>query len=51
MQIQAIAYSTLGGGLCTAAKDTLKLWDLDPVGLNISIDTGWDKVEDMKVRR
>mmetsp|Transcript_1410 Transcript_1410/g.2299 ORF Transcript_1410/g.2299 Transcript_1410/m.2299 type:complete len:948 (-) Transcript_1410:20-2863(-) len=49
-QIQALSFSTLGTAICTAAKDSLKVWDLDPnLHMNMAIDTGWDKIEDMRI--
>ena len=29
-QVRAIAFSSLGSVMCSAVKDSLKIWDLDP---------------------
>ena len=48
--VRAIAYSNLGSVLCTAAKDSMKMWELDPtLKLHSVVETGWDKVRDMKI--
>lgn len=49
--IQAIAYSNSGGSLCTASKDSLRLWDVEgpDLALKCTVNPGWDKIDDMRI--
>ena len=39
-QVRAIAFSSLGSVMCSAVKDSLKIWDLDP-----SVSILYDKLD------
>lgn len=50
-QIQAIAYSSSGSALCTASKDSLRLWDVEGNHMNLkcAVNPGWEKIDDMRI--
>lgn len=48
--VKAITFSNLGTSFCSTAKDTLKVWSMEPsLHLKGTIEMGWDKIVDMAV--
>ena len=48
--VRCIAYSNLGSLLFSSVKDTLRIWDMEPVlKMKDSLEINWDKITDMKI--
>jgi katanin p80 WD40 repeat-containing subunit B1 len=48
--LRSIYYGHQGSTLCTATKDSVKIWSLEyNMKMHAAIDTNWDKLYDMKV--